>query len=391
MVRFDEKEYNFTYMEKEPKLEDYGLDSNSYENYRVQKKILEEELLKYKSKRYYNSVWAGIFVFGGIIAGLIFKSWIIFVIGLIVGTIAETIEISPKEKKAEEIKKIKDKEIREKLDSIKNKVIHFEESCKDYYLNYLEQFYQNNLYKKRSGNEKFEHSISEFSSMIDEVKDISNKLMFIKMQSDLLSYKEYITGRQIDHKYQINKKFNSFNEIKDYTKNGTPSIEIEKPKETKDDKAKFVLKYMPPEKRYVTPRKIDNWEEINKKRKETGDKGEEIAIAIERDFLESVNRKDLADKIRHVSLETGDGLGYDILSFWENGKEKYIEVKSTTVNINLPFNISRNELNFLKEHKEDAFIYRILITEKEPEFVAIPSYIVLDGEITATSFLVKVE
>lgn len=391
MVWFSKTEYNFTCMEKEPKLEDYGLDFNSYENYRVQKKILEEELLKYKSKRYYNSVWAGIFVFGGIIAGLIFKSWIIFIIGLIVGTIAETLEISPKEKRDREIKKIKDKEIREKLDSIKNKVIPFEESCKVYYLNYLEQFYQNNLYKKRSGNEKFEHSISEFSSMIDEVKDISNKLMFVKMQSDILSYKEYIADRQIDHKYQIDKKFNSFNEIKDYHQNETTSNEIEKPKETKEDKAKFVLKYTPPEKRYATPRKIDNWDEINKKRKETGDKGEEIAIAIERDFLESVGRKDLADKIKHVSVETGDGLGYDILSFWENGKEKYIEVKSTTVNINLPFNISRNELNFLKEHKEDAFIYRILITEKEPEFVAIPSYIVLEGEITATSFLVKVE
>jgi hypothetical protein len=368
-------------MEKEPKLEEYGLTLSSYEDYKNQKNELDKNLPPYSS-----SEWGYILFILAVFIALILQSGIIFIIGLV---IMIAFFINEKSKDKERIKIVA--EYNEKIELIKNKVLPFEESCKTYYLNYLEQFYQNNIYKKRSGNEKFEHSILEFSSMVNEVEEISNKLIFIEMKEDVLSHKGHLIGRLADHKYQIDKKFNTFDNINDSNKKETVSnIKIHN-KETKEDSEKFILKYTPPEKRYITPRKIDNWDEINKKRKETGDKGEEIAIAIERDFLESVNRRDLADKIKHVSLETGDGLGYDILSFWENGKEKYIEVKSTTVNINSPFNISRNELNFLKEHKEDSFIYRILITEKEPEFVAIPSYVVLEGEITATSFLVKVE
>lgn len=367
--------------QKEPKLEDYRLTSSSYEDYKNQKNELDKNLPPYSW-----SEWGYVLFILAVIIALIFQSGIIFIIGLVIMIV---FSINEKSKDKERAKIVA--EYNEKIELIKNKVLPFEESCKTYYINYLEQFYQNNIYKKRSGTEKFEHSISEFSSMINEAEEISNKLIFIEMKEDILSYKVHLSGRLADHKYQIDKKFNTFDNIKINAKKETISdVEIYN-KETKESTGKSTLKYTPPEKRYVTPRKIDNWDEINKKRKETGDKGEEIAIAIERDFLESVNRKDLADKIKHVSLETGDGLGYDILSFWENGKEKYIEVKSTTVNINSPFNISRNELNFLKEHKENAFIYRILITEKEPEFVAIPSYIVLEGEITATSFLVKVE
>ncbi|NCU42533.1 MAG: DUF3883 domain-containing protein, partial [Candidatus Moranbacteria bacterium] len=84
-----------------------------------------------------------------------------------------------------------------------------------------------------------------------------------------------------------------------------------------------------PEKKFRTPRKID-WEELNAKRKKTGLAGEEIVMNIEKKYLRSINRDDLARQVEHRSKDQGDGLGYDILSFFEDGREKYIEVKSTT-------------------------------------------------------------
>ncbi len=378
-------------MEKEPTLEEYGLNISSYENYKNEKNELDKNLKPYDSSTWQYSLFIVL-----LFSALIFQSAILVVIGFII-LIATSVSDNFKDKEREKIVL----EYRKQIEYIKNKVFPFEESCEKYYLNFLEQYYQENIYKKRSGNEKIEKSISEFSSMIDEVEEINKKLIFKNIDEKLFKYKVYLIGKKLDHQYQINKKFNTFNDLKINNKiqKKENSIDISKIISNKENEEinnkpkneeKPFIKSIPPEKRYVTPRKIDNWEEINKKRKETGDKGEEIVMAIEREFLESVNRKDLADKIKHVSLEIGDGLGYDILSFSENGKEKYIEVKSTTVSIDLPFNLSSNELRFLQDNRETAFIYRILITNDIPEFVAFPSYEVLGGQITPVSFIVKI-
>lgn len=62
-------------------------------------------------------------------------------------------------------------------------------------------------------------------------------------------------------------------------------------------------------------------------------------------------------KIKHVSLKD-DSLGFDIETY-ANGLSKFIEVKTTTGNIDKPFYISKNELDFLKTHQDTAYIYRV--------------------------------
>lgn len=42
---------------------------------------------------------------------------------------------------------------------------------------------------------------------------------------------------------------------------------------------------------------------------------------IEKKYLTSINREDLSQKVEHRSKNQGDGLGYDILSFFEDGRE----------------------------------------------------------------------
>lgn len=97
-------------------------------------------------------------------------------------------------------------------------------------------------------------------------------------------------------------------------------------------------------------------------RKTKGNMGEELVIEIEKRRLASLNREDLIPKIAHVA-KVKDGLGYDIISVDvdEEGKEQeiYIEVKTTAGNKNMPFYVSRNELDISQKYRERYYIYRI--------------------------------
>jgi len=390
---------------KEPTLEEYGLNESSYEEYRNEKSGLEKFFFKENNRKYYKSILGDVLGIGSIIAGIISESWSVFFVGIILATVVSEMSVEKQQKKDKTEQTKREKEIKEKLDFIYGKVFPFEEDSVNYYENYLKNFFESNLYKKRSGGEKFEESLSEFSSMIDEAEEISKKLIFTHIST--YSHKSYLESRQTNHEYQKNKKpvFHSFDNVKiksnnqevlqteeNYNENLTSSYKREDSVNKQNQRVieKEVIKPIPPEKKYRTARKIYNWEEINKNRKVTGDKGEEIALAIEQEYFESIGRKDLASRVRHVSVEDGDGLGYDILSFFEDEREKYIEVKSTTTSIKSPFNISKNELKFLDEHHEDSFICRVLVSDDVPQYKMIPSFEVLEGEIMPVSFLVRV-
>jgi hypothetical protein len=85
-----------------------------------------------------------------------------------------------------------------------------------------------------------------------------------------------------------------------------------------------------------------------------GRDGEELVLHFERTKLLQLDRPDLANKIRWVSEEDGDGAGYDILSFDERGAERFLEVKTTVGSVVTPFYITRNEL-LLSSERPDAF------------------------------------
>ncbi len=95
-----------------------------------------------------------------------------------------------------------------------------------------------------------------------------------------------------------------------------------------------------------------------KKDSEKGLLGEKFVELHEKNYLKSIGREDLAEQVKWVSLEA-DGHGYDILSFDEYGNEKYIEVKSTTLGKNYPFDISRNEVETSQKLKDNFWIYRV--------------------------------
>ena len=83
-----------------------------------------------------------------------------------------------------------------------------------------------------------------------------------------------------------------------------------------------------------------------KKDKQLGDLGEELVLRYEKKKLIDIGKTDLANAVEHVSKTQGDGTGYDIKSFNSDGKDIYIEVKTTKLGIDTEFYMSPNEIEF---------------------------------------------
>ena len=99
--------------------------------------------------------------------------------------------------------------------------------------------------------------------------------------------------------------------------------------------------------------------------------GEEFVIQYERWRLVSRGKEKLADKIEHVAVTQGDGLGFDVLSFDVNGRDRLIEVKTTSFGKETPFFITRSEVK-LSRSKPDAFhVYRIFEFRKKPQLFSL--------------------
>ena len=252
----------------------------------------------------------------------------------------------------------------------------FETKVCDFYQDQLTHYFENNLYKRLSGSREFEESLSEFSGMIKELQQMNS--VFVTEHISLFEYEEYLHKRSSDHAVQIAGGTGASVRVREFVDRLSSHSES------------VVQESSAPERNYRIARKIANWEDINKKRKVTGLRGEEIVVALEQDFFESIGRSDLALSVRHISVQEGDGLGYDVLSSFENGKEKYIEVKTSTVAISTPYYLSRNELSFIQEHPQDAFIYRVFLSEIVPEVQVFTGAEVLDkNELIPVQFVVK--
>ena len=76
-------------------------------------------------------------------------------------------------------------------------------------------------------------------------------------------------------------------------------------------------------------------------------------------------------KICWVSVEDGDGAGYDILSFDRSGSPRLIEVKTTNGSARTPFFLSRNERNLADERPTNWRIYRVHLFATEPHIFTI--------------------
>ena len=99
--------------------------------------------------------------------------------------------------------------------------------------------------------------------------------------------------------------------------------------------------------------------------------GEEFVVRFEHWRLNQLGMTTLADRVEHVSQTQGDGLGYDVLSFDANGKERFIEVKTTAFGKETPFFVTRNELDFSKDAKDHFVLCRLFEFRQAPRLFAL--------------------
>jgi hypothetical protein len=100
-----------------------------------------------------------------------------------------------------------------------------------------------------------------------------------------------------------------------------------------------------------------DWDDAERRR--IGRLGEEWVVRAERARLARSGRTELADAVVHTAAVEGDGAGYDIHSFDEDGKDRLIEVKTTASGIGRAFHVTRNELEVSRERAESYWLYRV--------------------------------
>ncbi len=113
-----------------------------------------------------------------------------------------------------------------------------------------------------------------------------------------------------------------------------------------------------PEEIHRILRRFEPPAERDARNRKLGRDGEEYVFEAERHRLSSLRRPDLADEVRWVARDDGDGYGFDIRSFRGTGneanKERWLEVKTTNGPRTTPFFITRNELR-VSEARPDVF------------------------------------
>ncbi|HYG85643.1 MAG TPA: DUF3883 domain-containing protein [Azospirillum sp.] len=118
--------------------------------------------------------------------------------------------------------------------------------------------------------------------------------------------------------------------------------------------------------------------ECEARNRELGRAGEKWALQLLRSRLEQDGRADLAQRVRLISDEIGDGLGYDIESFDKDGQALYVEVKTTNGPITAPFLISANEVLVSEELGNRYVILRVF------DFASAPRAYTLRGSVKET-------
>lgn len=121
----------------------------------------------------------------------------------------------------------------------------------------------------------------------------------------------------------------------------------------------------------------------NKSNSITGSKGEKLVLSIEQKRLHDAGKPELANKVERISIGD-DSKGYDILSFEVDGKERYIEVKTTTIDNNgVRFFVSLNEYEIGKT-KDNYYIYFVENINSES-----PKITIIKNPIDKTRFSIK--
>ena len=150
--------------------------------------------------------------------------------------------------------------------------------------------------------------------------------------------------------------------------NDLVAIRVEPPPPAEPEIHQRQLEYVLPE----PPREAIDYLRQEAHNRSLGDAGEALVVDYERLRLQLAGKDHLADNIEQVSKTVGDHAGYDIRSYEANGRDRFIEVKTTRYGRHTPFYISAGELRFSNVHAESYHLYRLFGFRKVPRLFTLP-------------------
>lgn len=236
-----------------------------------------------------------------------------------------------------------------KIDNFKNYDNKFEEIVYQYELNYMKEFDQ---LKKITSSKRLEEP---FKSLISTRKKLEN---YIDLKDLKILFKSFNCSKkesELSNESFLNLAYLYINEVE-------KSISYKELIETTEKIDREMGKYdnaIIGKKDYIT-------QEINNMF--VGFIAEKWVVEFEKKKLLKAKQYDLVDKIEHISNIKGDGFGYDIVSYDENRNKIFIEVKGTTARMNIPFYVTKNEINASNKYKDKYYLYRVFdILDNSPK------------------------
>lgn len=133
-----------------------------------------------------------------------------------------------------------------------------------------------------------------------------------------------------------------------------------------------------------------DWVQMEARNVALGLAGERFVIDLERERLERAGKSRLAAQVEHVSIDRGDGLGYDILSYEEDSRERLIEVKTTKYSEYTPFYVTRNELAVSQQYAPKYQLYRLYSFGSNSRVFRIPGALDAGLELDPVSYVARV-
>lgn len=130
---------------------------------------------------------------------------------------------------------------------------------------------------------------------------------------------------------------------------------------------------------------------IEARNRQTGDAGEEFVRRYETARLIAARREQLASKVERVSVTRGDGEGFDILSYEEDGRERLIEVKATKYGAETPFFVTPNERDTSEIFRDRYYLYRVFEIERQPRFFYVPGQLDEAFSLSPSEFVARVK
>ena len=157
-------------------------------------------------------------------------------------------------------------------------------------------------------------------------------------------------------------------------------VEMPKPTKVKEAPPEYAPRFSPARRDYLAQ---------EARNRSLGKAGELFVLELEAQRLYHAGKKSLANKIEHVSVTQGDGLGFDVLSFEEDGRERLIEVKTTAFGELTPFFVSRNELARSSADAARYQLYRVFDFRDQPRVFSLPGAITAHCRLDPTSYLAQ--